>query len=71
VIPACVVRPRNVQQLSTAVTILKREYDERGKQAAEDMAEGLFTIHSGGYSPVSGAASIKGCVVIDLSIFVR
>ncbi|EON70095.1 hypothetical protein W97_09361 [Coniosporium apollinis CBS 100218] len=69
VIPACVVRPRDVQQLCTAVTILKREYDERGKQAGEEKAEGLFAIRSGGHSPVSGAASIKGGVVIDLGLF--
>ncbi len=69
VIPACVVRPRNVQELCTAVTILKREYDERGKQAGEARAEGLFAIRSGGHSPVSGAASIKGGVVVDLGFF--
>ncbi len=69
VIPACVVRPRNVQELCTAVTILKREYDERGKQAGESRAEGLFAIRSGGHSPVSGAASIKGGVVVDLGFF--
>ena len=68
-IPACVVRPRDVQQLCTAVTVLKREYDERGKQAGEGKAEGLFAIRSGGHSPVSGAASIKGGVVIDLGLF--
>ena len=27
-IPACVVRPRDVQQLCTAVTVLKRQYNE-------------------------------------------
>ena len=69
VIPACIVRPRDIQQLSTAVTILKREYDERGNQAGEVKAEGLFAIRSGGHSPVSGAASIKGGVLIDLSLF--
>lgn len=69
VIPACVVRPRDVQQLCTAVTILKRGYDEQGKQAGEEMAEGLFAIRSGGHSPVPGAASIKGGVVIDLGLF--
>ena len=69
VIPACIVRPRDTQQLCTAVTILKREYDERGKQAGEVKAEGLFAIRSGGHSPVSGAASIKGGVLIDLSLF--
>ena len=69
VIPACVVRPRDSQQLCTAVTVLKREYDERGKQAGEVKAEGLFAIRSGGHSPVPGAASIKGGVVIDLGLF--
>ena len=69
VIPACVVRPCDVQQLCTAVTVLKREYDEQRKQAGEKKAEGLFAIRSGGHSPVSGAASIKGGVVIDLGLF--
>ncbi len=69
VIPACVVRPRDVQQLCTAVTILKQEFDEQRKQAGETKAEGLFAIRSGGHSPVSGAASIKGGVLIDLGLF--
>lgn len=70
-IPACVIRPRDVRQLCTAVTVLKREYDVRGRQAGEEneKAEGLFAIRSGGHSPVSGAASIKGGVVIDLGLF--
>ena len=61
-IPACIVRPHDVQQHCTAVTVLKREYHER-KQARKAGAEGLFAIRSGGRSPVSGAASIKGGVV--------
>ena len=69
VIPACVVRPRDVQQICTAVTVLKHEYDERRKQAGKEKAEGLFAIRSGGHSPVSGAASIKGGVLIDLGLF--
>ncbi|MCJ1417466.1 hypothetical protein MMC32_003810 [Xylographa parallela] len=69
VIPACVVRPRDVQQLCSAVTILKREYDERRKGAGKANAEGLFAVRSGGHSPVSGAASIKGGVLIDLGHF--
>ena len=68
-IPACVVRPHDVQQLCTVVTVLKRQYDERAKQAGEEKGEGLFAIRSGGHSPVSGAASIKGGVLIDLSLF--
>ena len=66
VTPACVVRPRDVQQLCTTVTILKREYDER---VGEKKGKGLFAIRSGGHSPVSGAASIERGVVIDLSLF--
>ena len=69
VIPACVVRPRDVQQLCAAVTVLKHEYDERGKQAGAEKAQGLFAIRSGGHSPIAGAASIEGGVVIDLSLF--
>lgn len=69
VVPECVVRPRDVQQLCTAVTILKCEYDLRGMQPGEENAKGLFAIRSGGHSPISGAASIQGGVVIDLSLF--
>ena len=69
VIPACIVRPRDVQQLCTAVTILKLEYDERGTQTGAEKARGLFAIRGGGHSAVSGAASIKDGIVIDLSLF--
>lgn len=69
VVPACVVRPRDVQELSIATTILKREYDERRKQSGKDQPEGLFAIRGGGHSPIAGAASINGGVLIDLSLF--
>lgn len=69
VIPACVVRPRNVQQLCTAVNVIKREYDSQRKQVGQDKAEGHFAVRSGGHSPIAGAASIKGGVVIDLRLF--
>jgi FAD/FMN-containing dehydrogenase len=69
VVPACVVRPRDVQELSTATTILKREYDERRRQSGKDQPEGLFAIRGGGHSPIAGAASINGGVLIDLSLF--
>lgn len=69
VIPACVVRPRDVKQLSTAVAILKREYDERKERAGAREVEGIFAVRSGGHSPVHGAASVKGGVVVDLSLF--
>lgn len=69
VVPACILRPRNVQQLSTAVTILKREYDKQEMQGGNQKAEGRFAIRSGGHSPVPGAASTRGGVLIDLSLF--
>lgn len=61
VIPSCIVRPRNAQQLSTALTILKQEYDKTPKA--------LFAVRSGGHNQVSGASSIEGGVLIDLSLF--
>jgi len=69
VIPACVVQPSNVQQLCTAVNVIKREYDRQRKQVGQRKAEGLFAIRSGGHSPIAGAASIRGGVVIDLRLF--
>jgi len=63
--PACVVRPRDVQQLCTAIMILKQEYKIHEDQANTS----VFAIHSGGHSPVSGAASLEGGVVIDLNAF--
>ncbi|KAI9641415.1 hypothetical protein NHQ30_010217 [Ciborinia camelliae] len=71
VIPACVVRPRNDQELSTAVKILKYEHDETAKASVsgEVDAEHLFAIRSGGHSCVPNAATIKGGVLIDLRSF--
>ena len=74
VVPACVVRPRDVQQLCTAVNIVKHEYDRQRKQVGQeqigqDKVEGLFAIRSGGHSPVAGAASVKGGILIDLRLF--
>ncbi|RDW71667.1 hypothetical protein BP5796_07701 [Coleophoma crateriformis] len=70
VVPACVVRPCDVQQLSTAITILKCQYEEQQRSAGEDQkSAALFAVRSGGHSPVTLAASIPGGVVIDLSHF--
>ena len=69
VVPACVVRPRDVQQLCTAVNIIMREFDTQKSQISQEKVEGLFAIRSGGHSPISGAASIKGGIVIDLRLF--
>ncbi|KAH8669061.1 FAD binding domain protein [Xylariales sp. PMI_506] len=66
VIPACVVRPHNVQQLSTAVGILKRQYDSRVQAGSKDT--GLFAIRSGGVNPGIGASTLQDGVVIDLRL---
>lgn len=67
--PTCVVQPRNVEEVCTAVTILKAEYNDRRKQDVEEQREGLFAVRGGGHSPIPGAASIHGGVVIDLKNF--
>ena len=71
--PVCVVQPRDVQQLRTAVKLLKHEYDKRRQQSDEGrgLEKGLFAVRGGGHSPVSGAASIDGGVLIDLSRFCK
>ncbi|KAG9188967.1 hypothetical protein G6011_05835 [Alternaria panax] len=69
--PACVVRPRNVWELAQAVKILKREFDLRKERAGETKGEVecMFAVRGGGHSAVAGASSIKGGVLIDLSLF--
>ncbi len=68
-VPACVLQPKTVNQLCTAVRILKEEYDEMAARGNNGDLKGLFAVRSGGYSPVPGAASIVGGVLIDLSRF--
>ncbi|MCJ1387942.1 hypothetical protein MMC18_000785 [Xylographa bjoerkii] len=68
VIPGCIVRPQNVQELCQTVTLLNNEYERQEKQSQQDSG-GLFAIRGGGHSAVHGAASISGGVIIDLSLF--
>lgn len=68
-VPTCVVQPKTVEQLCTAVRILKEEYDELAARGNNGNNKGLFAIRSGGYSPVPGAASVGGGALIDLSRF--
>ncbi|TVY86304.1 Bifunctional solanapyrone synthase [Lachnellula willkommii] len=74
VVPSCVVQPHDSRQLSTAVKILKREFDgrEEGKKdkrwSDKENPVGLFAIRGGGHSPIPGAASVRGGVLIDLSL---
>lgn len=72
VAPSCVVRPRDVKELSKAVVILKRwmlstEHASEGKEDASTAS--LFAVRSGGHHHAAGAASTKGGVLIDLSLF--
>jgi FAD/FMN-containing dehydrogenase len=72
VVPACIVRPGTIDRLSTAITILKREYDERRmtiQNSDKSNTRGLFAIRSGGHSPVARSASIEDGVLIDMSHF--
>ncbi|CAG8960007.1 hypothetical protein HYFRA_00013195 [Hymenoscyphus fraxineus] len=71
VLPACIIQPQTVQQLSTIVKILKRAFDDlnHGINGAKEKRTGIFAVRGGGHSPVSGAASIEGGIIIDLSLF--
>ncbi|KAI9709489.1 MAG: hypothetical protein M1820_003249 [Bogoriella megaspora] len=71
---ACVVRPRNTEQLSTAISVIEREFRRRERLINEGTHNksqnlGIFAIRSGGHSPISGAANIAGGVLVDLRNF--
>ena len=65
-IPACVVRPRNTQELSVAVKHLKAEYDQRAHSHISH--QGFFAVRSGGANPANGLAGIEDGVLLDLSL---
>ncbi|KAL9622188.1 MAG: hypothetical protein Q9160_003371 [Pyrenula sp. 1 TL-2023] len=69
VCPMCVVRPCTVKELCTVITLIKAEYNVHRRDARKDSSEALFAIRGGGHSPVPGAASIEGGILIDLSYF--
>ncbi|RAL15918.1 FAD-binding oxidoreductase [Aspergillus homomorphus CBS 101889] len=66
VIQAAIVQPRSAHEVSTAIRILKKEYDRR-QQPSTQAGDVLFAIRGGGQSPLRAAASAKGGVLIDLS----
>jgi FAD/FMN-containing dehydrogenase len=75
-IPTYIIRPQNVEQLSTAVKILAAEYGYRMKRgdAVGDPKNGhhetgTFAVRSGGHSPVARASSIHDGALIDMSLF--
>ncbi|KAI0838426.1 FAD-binding domain-containing protein [Hypoxylon sp. FL0890] len=53
--PACIVRPRSAEEVSTAVKALVNAGER-------------FAIRSGGHAPTTGASDIDGGVTIDLSL---
>ncbi|KAH7383211.1 hypothetical protein BKA66DRAFT_91293 [Pyrenochaeta sp. MPI-SDFR-AT-0127] len=70
-VPSCVVQPRNIQELAQVVELLKIEFDRQSErdESTNDTKEGLFAVRGGGHSPVAGASSINGGVLIDMSLF--
>ncbi|KAE8148199.1 hypothetical protein BDV25DRAFT_20937 [Aspergillus avenaceus] len=58
--PACIVQPRNPQEVSLAVTTLVTTNDQS--------PQCQFAIRSGGHSAVPGTSNIQGGVTIDLSL---
>jgi FAD/FMN-containing dehydrogenase len=66
--PACILRPRDTQELAAAVKILKNEFDicQRGENIEPFTA---FAIRGGGHMPIVGASSIDSGVLIDMSLF--
>lgn len=71
VIPACVLRPQSTRELAVAVKLLKSEFDvwKSSQENKNSHAGGLFAIRGGGHSPIIGASSISGGVLIDMSLF--
>lgn len=67
-VPGCVLRPRNALELGSAVKILQLEHARQRQEGSTSPELGLFAVRSGGHSAVSGAASIKDGVLIDLSL---
>ncbi|KAL8841025.1 MAG: hypothetical protein Q9176_003597 [Flavoplaca citrina] len=65
IIPQCIVRPRNAEEVATAVGILKHEYEGCTRKGH---VPSLFAVRSGGHSPISGAANSDGGIVIDLRL---
>ena len=66
-IPACIVQPRDTEQLGKAITILKEEHDSRIRGGTS--ITGFFAIKSGGANPGLRAATVQDGVVIDLGLF--
>ena len=60
--PSCIVRPKDVYEVSVAVKTLKAAYDQATGPSIR------FAVRSGGHSPEAGFASIDGGVLIETSL---
>ena len=67
--PLCIFRPASPQQLAGVIRLIKDFYLERNEDTNEaDEPKNIFAIRAGGHSPVSGAASTDGGILIDLGL---
>lgn len=64
--PECIIKPHNTQEVSTAIKILKEEYEYCMRNATP---RPTFGVRSGGHSTIPGASTASGGIVIDLSLF--
>ena len=64
--PECVVKPRSEEEVSTTVSIIKKEFDQclRNHKSPPN-----FAVRSGGHSTIPGASNTNGGIVMDLSLF--
>jgi hypothetical protein len=66
--PACILRPKDTQELAAAIKILKNEFNAC-KRGDTRKTFARFAIRGGGHMPIVGASSIDGGVLIDMSLF--
>ncbi|KAF2757954.1 FAD-binding domain-containing protein [Pseudovirgaria hyperparasitica] len=65
VIPECIVKPLTAQEVSTAIKIIKRHYDESIRDGSPHPT---FAIRSGGHNYVVTAATARDGIVFDLRL---
>lgn len=66
IVPQCIVRPYNVQEVSTTVAILHDDFNTRIREGSKPSP---FAVRGGGHSPLPGASNIERGIVVDMSHF--